>query len=83
MNQVQLMQQMRKMQAEMSKAQQELAATVVTGTASGDTVKVEMTGDHQVKSVKIATEAIDPEDSETLEDLLVVAFNDAVSKVEE
>ncbi len=83
MNQAQLMQQMRKMQAEMTKAQEELAKTVVTGSASGDMVKIEMTGDHHVKSVSVAQEAIDPDDRETLEDLLVVAINDAIAKVQE
>jgi hypothetical protein len=83
MNQAQLMQQMRKMQQEMAKAQDELANTVVTGTAAGEAVKVEMTCDHRVKSVKIDAEAIDPQDPETLEDLVVVATNDALKKVEE
>ena len=83
MNQAQLMQQMRKMQQEMLKAQEELSNTVVTGSAAGETVKVEMSADYQVKSVKIAKDAIDPEDAETLEDLVVVAFNDAVKKAQE
>jgi nucleoid-associated protein EbfC len=83
MNQAQLMQQMRKMQQEMAKAQDELANTVVTGTASGDAVKVEMTCDHRVKSISISKDAVDPDDVETLEDLVVVAMNDALKKVEE
>lgn len=83
MNQAQLMAQMRKMQQEMAKAQDELATTVVTGVAAGESVKVEMTCDHRVKSVKVAKEAVDPDDVETLEDLLVVALNDALGKVEE
>lgn len=82
MNQAQLMQQMKKMQMEMTRAQEELANTVVTGVAAGDLVKIEMTADHRVKSVKIAKEAIDPEDAETLEDLLIVAMNDAVGKAQ-
>jgi DNA-binding YbaB/EbfC family protein len=77
------MAQMRKMQQEMAKAQDELASTVVTGVASGENVKVEMTCDHRIKSVKIAKEAVDPDDVETLEDLIVVALNDALKKVEE
>ncbi len=82
MNQAQLMQQMKKMQIEMARAQEELASTVVTGVAAGQLVTIEMTADHHVKSVKIAKEAIDPEDAETLEDLLVVAINDAVQKAQ-
>lgn len=83
MNQAQLMAQMKKMQQEMTKAQDELANTAVTGSAAGESVKVEMTCDHRVKSVKVAKEAVDPEDLETLEDLLTVAINDALKKVEE
>ncbi|HEV3154775.1 MAG TPA: YbaB/EbfC family nucleoid-associated protein [Candidatus Baltobacteraceae bacterium] len=83
MNQAQLMAQMRKMQQEMAKAQDELANTTVTGTASGESVKVEMTCDHRVKSVTVSKEAADPDDVETLEDLLVVAINDALKKVED
>src|SRR5579884_1669630 len=83
MNQAQLMAQMRKMQQEMAKAQDELASTVVTGVASGESVKVEMTCDHRVKSVSVSKEAVDPQDVETLEDLIVVAVNDALKKVED
>ena len=82
MNQAQIMAQVRKMQAEMSKAQEEIAATVVTGSAADGAVTVTMSADHSVKSVKIAKELIDPEDVETLEDLLIVAFNDAAAKAQ-
>ncbi len=83
MNQAQLLAQMRKMQQEMAKAQDELASTVVTGSASGNAVVVELTGDHRVKSIKISKDAVDPDDVETLEDLIVVALNDGLKKVEE
>jgi hypothetical protein len=83
MNQANIMAQMRKMQQEMTKAQEELANTVVSGSAGGETVRVDMTCDHRVKSVKIAPEAIDPADAETLEDLIVVACNDALKKADE
>ena len=83
MNQAQMMAQMKKMQAEMTKAQEDLAATIVSGTAGGDAVTVEMTCDNRVTSVKLSREAIDPEDAETLEDLIVVAVNDAVAKASE
>ena len=78
-----MMAQVRKMQAEMQRAQDELAAMVVSGSAAGGTVTVEMTCDYRLKSVRIAKEAIDPEDPETLEDLVVVAVNDAVAKAQE
>jgi len=80
MNQAQLMAQVKKMQAEMTKAQEELANTVVTGSAAGGVVSVEATCDQRVKSVRIAKEAVDPDDVETLEDLVVVAMNDALAK---
>jgi DNA-binding YbaB/EbfC family protein len=83
MNQANIMAQMRKMQQEMTKAQEELAETVVTGNAGGEAVRVEMSCDHRVKAVKIAAEAIDPDDAETLEDLIVVACNDALKKADE
>ncbi len=83
MNQAQMMQQIRKMQEQMAKAQEELANTTVTGTAGGDAVTVEMTGEFKTKAVHIKKEAIDPEDAETLEDLVVVAVNDAVAKVQD
>jgi DNA-binding YbaB/EbfC family protein len=80
MNQAQMMAQVKKMQAEMTKAQDELAATVVSGTAGGGAVTIEMTCDNRVTAVKLAKEAVDPDDAETLEDLLVVAINDASDK---
>jgi DNA-binding YbaB/EbfC family protein len=83
MNQAQLMAQVKKMQAEMTKAQEELASTVVTGTAAGGAVTVEITCDQRIKSVKIGKDAVDPDDVETLEDLVVVAVNDALTKAAE
>lgn len=80
MNQAQLIAQVKKMQAEMTKAQEELANKVVTGSAAGGIVSVEVTCDQRVKSVKIGKAAVDPEDVETLEDLIVVAINDALAK---
>jgi DNA-binding YbaB/EbfC family protein len=81
--QQQMMAQVKKMQAEMVKAQDELASTVVAGTAAGGAVTIEMTCDNRVTAVKLSKEAVDPEDIETLEDLLVVAINDAVGKAKE
>jgi hypothetical protein len=80
MNQAQLMAQVKKMQSEMARAQEELASTVVTGSAAGGVVSVEVTCDQRVKSVKIGKDAVDPDDVETLEDLVVVAINDALAK---
>jgi DNA-binding YbaB/EbfC family protein len=81
MNQAQMMQQIRKMQQDMARVQEELANTIVEGSASGGLVTVGITGEFQVKKVTIKPDAVDPEDVETLEDLLVVALNDALGKV--
>jgi nucleoid-associated protein EbfC len=83
MNQAQLMQQRKKMQAEMVKAQEELAGTTVQGSAANGIVTVEMTGDQRMKSISISKEAVDPDDIETLEDLVTVAVNDALTKSNE
>ena len=80
MNQAQLMAQVKKMQAEMVKAQEELANTIVTGSAANGIVTVEMTCDQRMKSIKIGADAVDPADVETLEDLVTVAVNDALQK---
>jgi nucleoid-associated protein EbfC len=83
MNQANLMQQVKKMQAEMVKAQEELANTTVQGSAANGLVTVDMTCDQRVKAVKINKDAVDPDDVETLEDLVMVAVNDALTKSNE
>lgn len=83
MNQANLLAQVKKMQAEMAKAQEELANTIVSGAAAGGSVTVDVTCDQRVRRVKIAAEAVDPQDVETLEDLIMVAVNDALSKANE
>ena len=80
MNQAHLMAQVKKMQAEMTKAQEELANTIVSGAAAGGAVTVEASCDQKLKSVKISRDVVDPDDVETLEDLIVVAVNDALAK---
>ena len=82
MNQAQMMQQLRKMQQEMARVQDELANTVVEGSASGGLVTVGISGEFQVKKISIKPEAVDPDDIETLEDLVTVALNDALGKVQ-
>ncbi len=76
-----LMKQAQKMQAEMQKAQEELANMEVTGESGGGMVKVVMTGRHDVKRVTI-DEALLGDDKEMLEDLIAAAVNDAVRQVE-
>ncbi len=83
MNMNAIMQQARKMQEQMEKAQQELESAEVVGKAGGDMVQITMTGKKELKSVKLNKNAVDPDDVEMLEDLLVVAFNDAIAKADE
>ena len=76
-NMQQLMRQAQKMQ------QEELKTIEVTGTSGGGLVEVTMTCEKQVSAVKIKPEAVDPDDIEMLEDLIVASFNDATAKAEE
>jgi len=69
-----------KMQADMAKAQEELGAMTVEGSAGGGAVVVVMTGTQECKEVRIKKEAVDPEDVETLEDLVRAATADALTK---
>jgi DNA-binding YbaB/EbfC family protein len=82
MNQAQMMAQVRKMQQEMARVQEELANTIVEGSAGGGAVSVAVNGDFKVTKVTLKPEAVDPDDIETLEDLVVVALNDALGKVQ-
>ena len=78
----QLMKQAQQMQADMKKAQEEMASIKVTGEAGAGSVKVTMSCKHVVESVEIDDSLIG-DDKEMLEDLVVAAFNDAQRKVEE
>lgn len=73
----------REMQANMAKAQEELAAATVEGTAGGGAVVVVLTGTQEIKSIKIQKDAVDPDDVETLQDLVLAAFTDALKKSRE
>ena len=70
------------MQANMQKAQEELARLEVTGEAGGGMVKILMTGKHEVRRIDVDDTLIG-DDKEMLEDLLAAAFNDAIRKVEQ
>ena len=79
----QLMKQAQKMQAEMEKAQAELEEMEIEGESAGGLVKVVMNGKKVVQSITIDPDAVDTEDMEMLEDLIIVALNDAYNKVDE
>ena len=81
-NMNQMMMQARKMQQDLQKAQQEIAETEVIGTAGGEMVEVVITGDKKMVSVTIDPKAVDPDDVEMLEDLLVAAFNAAMEEAD-
>lgn len=76
-----LMKQAQAMQAELQKAQEELARAEVIGESGAGLVRVVMTGRHDVKRVSI-DDSVFREDKEVLEDLLAAAVNDAVRKIE-
>lgn len=83
MNMQKMMQQARKMQEEVGKAQEEVVLLEAEGTSGGGVIKVVASGDGRVKKVTISPDAVDPEDVEMLEDLILAATNDAISKVGE
>jgi hypothetical protein len=77
----QLMQQAQKMQQQVATAQAELAEAELSGTAGGGLVTVTMSGLGEVKAVKIDPKAVDPDDIETLEDLVVAALHNGAEAV--
>jgi nucleoid-associated protein EbfC len=80
-NMSQFAKQAQALQANMQKAQAEIAALEVTGESGGGMVKVTMTGRHEVRRVQIDP-SVAAEDREMLEDLITAAVNDAVHRVE-
>ena len=82
-NMQQLMKQAQKMQQQMMEAQAQLAETQVTGTAGGGLVTAVVTGSGDVVSVKIDPKVVDPDDVESLEDLVVAAIRDGVTQAQE
>jgi DNA-binding YbaB/EbfC family protein len=78
-----MMKQMQKMQKEMAKAQEELGEKKIEGSAGGGMVTVVVTGHKEVVDVIIKPEAVDPDDIEMLQDLVLAATNDALKKVED
>jgi len=78
-----MLQQAQRLQAMFIKAQEELAALNVEGSAGGGAVKVVMNGQGQIQSVKIAPEVANPQEIEMLEDLVLAAVKDAAAKAKE
>ena len=78
-----LMKQAQRMQRQMEESQKELEEKEFTATAGGGAVEVSVSGKREVTKVKLQEEAVDPDDIEMLEDLIMAATNEALRKVDE
>ena len=79
----QMMKQVQKMQADMAKAQEELKNEVVEASSGGGLVTVKVSGDLEVREVRIDPEAVDPDDVELLQDMVLAAVNEGVRAAQE
>jgi DNA-binding YbaB/EbfC family protein len=79
----QILKQAQQMQQQMADAQAELTETALTGTAGGGLVTVTVSGTGEVKSISIDPKAVDPDDVETLEDLVLAALHNAADAARE
>jgi len=75
--------QAQKMQEEMEKVQTELEDKTVEATSGGGAVKVVVSGKKEIVSLEISPEAVDPDDVETLQDLVIAAVNDAIKQADD
>lgn len=82
-NMNQLLKQAQKMQADMLKTQEDIEAKEIEVTSGGGAITLIMTGKKRIKSIKIKPEVVDSNDIEMLEDLIMTAVNEGISKVEE
>ncbi|HEU5139796.1 MAG TPA: YbaB/EbfC family nucleoid-associated protein [Bacillales bacterium] len=78
-----MMRQMQKMQKQMAKEQEKLKEEKIEGTAGGGMVTVVASGEKQILDVKIDEEAVDPDDVDMLQDLVLAATNEALKKVDD
>ncbi|MCL2850773.1 MAG: YbaB/EbfC family nucleoid-associated protein [Firmicutes bacterium] len=76
-----MMKQAQEMQKQMERAKEELAETLIESSSGGGMVKVEMSGAYELLNLQIKPEAIDPDDPEMIEDLVIAAINEALSQV--
>jgi nucleoid-associated protein EbfC len=82
-NMNQMLKQVQKMQADMMKAQEALASETVQASAGGGMVTVTITGDLVLKDIAIDPDAVDPEDVELLQDMVLAAVNEAIRQAQE
>ena len=78
-----MMQQAQKLQAKLAKAQEEMANLTVEASSGGGAVKITMNGQQKIQSVKISPEVVNPEDVELLEDMVLTAVSEAITKSQE
>ncbi|NBH82363.1 YbaB/EbfC family nucleoid-associated protein [bacterium C-53] len=78
-----LMKQAQKMQRQMEESQKELEEKEFTASSGGGAVEITVSGKKEITKVKLSEEAVDPDDIETLEDLIMAAANEALRKMEE
>jgi len=78
-----MMKQAQKLQAKMLRLQEELAEKTIESTAGGGMVKVVANGKQQIMSIQIEKEVVDPDDVDMLQDLVMAAVNDALTKSQE
>ena len=76
-----MLRQAQKLQKEMTQAQNKLNETTFVGEAADGMVKATFTGDHKLKDITIKPEAIDPDDPDLLQDLIIMAVNDAMQQI--
>ena len=81
-NMQQMIKQAQKMQEDMERVQAELEEEVTEVTAGGGAVKIEIKGNREILSIKLDEDVVDPDDIETLEDLIVAAVNEAIKTVD-
>ena len=82
-NMNQMLQQVQKMQADMAKAQEELKNEVVEASAGGGMVTVKVSGDLEIKELRIDPDAVDPDDPELLQDMVIAAVNEGLRAAQE
>ena len=82
MNINQLMKEAKKMQADMEKSQEELVSQEFEASAGGGAINVKVSGNKEIKEIKIQKDAVDPDDAEMLEDLILTCVNEALRKVD-
>ncbi len=78
-----MLKQVQKMQADMAKAQEELKNEIVEASSGGGMVTVKVSGDLEVREIRIDPEAVDPDDAELLQDMVLAAVNEAVRSAQE